>query len=259
LAGVGIPDVFGFAGFYSKDSILESAFAAHSGVGMYAFWMGIIGAVMTAFYSWRLIYLTFHNKPRASHDVMHHVHESPWVMLAPLFVLAAGAIFAGFVWYDSFVGHDMEHFWGQAIHFAPTNEVPHHAHDVPLWVQLLPLAAGLLGILFATYAYLIRRDVPAKIAWALRPLYLLSYNKWYFDEIYDAIFVNPIKALGRFLWKKGDGSIVDGAVDGFAWLTGIWAARRASALQSGYVYHYAFVMLFGIVGLVSWYIFAFGK
>ncbi|WP_303980528.1 NADH-quinone oxidoreductase subunit L [Dongia mobilis] len=259
LAGVGIPGVFGFAGFYSKDSILESAFAAHSSVGMYAFWLGIIGAVMTAFYSWRLIYMTFHNKPRASHDVMHHVHESPWVMLAPLFVLAAGAILTGFVWHESFVGSEMEHFWGQAIHFAATNEVPHHAHDVPLWVKLLPLAAGLIGILFATYAYLVQKGLPAAIANALKPLYLMSYNKWYFDELYDAIFVNPAKALGRFLWKKGDGAIVDGAVDGFAWLTGSWFAKRASALQSGYVYHYAFVMLIGIVAMVSWYIFAFGK
>jgi NADH-quinone oxidoreductase subunit L len=257
LAGVGIPGVFGFAGFYSKDSILESAFAAHSGVGMYAFWLGIIGAVMTAFYSWRLIYMTFHNEPRASHDVMHHVHESPKVMLVPLFVLAAGAIFAGFIWHEGFVGAEMEHFWGEAIHFAATNEVPHHAHDVPLWVKLLPLAAGLFGIAFASYAYLVQCGLPGFFASAFRPLYLMSYNKWYFDELYDAIFVNPVKALGRFLWKKGDGAVVDGAVDGFAWLTGTWAARRASALQSGYVYHYAFVMLIGIVAMVSWYIFAF--
>ncbi|WP_374651864.1 NADH-quinone oxidoreductase subunit L [Dongia sp.] len=259
LAGVGIPGVFGFAGFYSKDSILESAFAAHSSVGMYAFWLGIVGAVMTAFYSWRLIYLTFHNEPRASHDVMHHVHESPKVMLIPLFVLAAGAIFSGFIWHEGFVGLEMERFWGEAIHFAATNEVPHHAHDVPMWVKLLPLAAGVFGILFATYSYLVQRGLPGFFAGAFRPLYLLSYNKWYFDEIYDALIVNPAKALGRFLWKKGDGAVVDGAVDGFAWLTGEWFAKRASALQSGYVYHYAFVMLIGIVALVSWYIFAFGK
>lgn len=259
LAGVGIPGVYGFAGFYSKDSILESAFAAHSGVGQYAFWLGVIGAVMTAFYSWRLIYLTFHNKARASHDVMHHVHESPWVMLAPLFVLAAGALGTGIIWYESFVGHHMNEFWGQALHFAASNHVPHEAHNVPLWVKLIPLFAGLTGIAFATYAYMVQKGLPAAIAGALRPLYLFSYNKWYFDELYDAIFVRPALLLGRFLWKGGDGAVVDGAINGFAWLTGDYLAKKAGRLQTGYVYHYAFVMLIGIVALVTWYIFAFGK
>ncbi len=252
LAGIGIPGLFGFAGFYSKDIVLESAFAAHSGPGFYAFWLGILGAVMTAFYSWRLIFMTFHNQNRADAETFHHVHESPWVMLAPLFVLAAGALLAGIVWYPDFVGANMEAFWGEGLHFAPTNAVPHHAHDVPHWVPILPLGAGLLGIFVAFLAYMRARDWPARWASALRPLYLLSFNKWYFDEIYDFLFVAPAKALGRALWLGGDGAIIDRfGPDGLAAAT-LALARRAGRLQSGYLYHYAFVMLIGLVVLIAW-------
>jgi NADH-quinone oxidoreductase subunit L len=251
LAGIGVPGLFGFAGFYSKDSILESAFAAHSGVGFYAFWLGIAGAIMTAFYSWRLVFMTFHGKHRCSDEVYRHVHESPWVMLAPLIVLAAGALFAGFVWHEDFVGAQMATFWGASLHFAPTNEVPHHAHLVPLWVKLAPLVMGIAGIAIAFYAYMVQKSLPDMLARRLRPIYLVSFNKWYFDEIYEALIVVPVKALGRFLWRQGDGAIIDRfGPDGIANVT-IDLARRAGRLQSGYVYHYAFVMLIGIVLLVS--------
>jgi NADH-quinone oxidoreductase subunit L len=257
LAGIGIPGVYGFAGFYSKDSILESAFAAHSGVGMYAYWLGIAAAVMTAFYSWRLLFMTFHNEPRADHDTMHHVHESPLVMLVPLFVLALGALGAGVGFFEYFVGHHMEEFWGEAIFFAPDNHVPHEVHEVPLWVQLLPLAMGIIGIAAAYIAYMKLKDIPGKVSRAFGPIYTFVYNKWFFDELYDAIFVRPAKALGRILWKGGDGAIIDGlGPDGISKLT-VRLAGRASKLQTGYVYHYAFVMMIGVVALVSYYIFVF--
>jgi len=254
LALAGIPI---FAGYYSKDAILESAFAAHSGVGQYAFWLGIAGAVMTAFYSWRLLFMTFHGKPRADHHTMEHVHESPWVMLVPLIVLAVGAVLAGILFAPYFVGEHMHEFWGEALFFAPDNHVPHEAHEVPTWVAMLPLVMGIIGIAFAFYAYMKRKDLPAKISAAFGPIYTFVYNKWFFDELFDATLVNPAKALGRVLWKGGDGAIIDGlGPDGISKLT-VRLAGRASKLQTGYVYHYAFAMMIGVVALVTWYLFAF--
>jgi NADH-quinone oxidoreductase subunit L len=254
LALAGIPI---FAGYYSKDSILESAFAANSGVGSYAFWLGIAAAVMTAFYSWRLLFMTFHGKPRADHHTMEQVHESPPVMLAPLVVLAVGAVLAGILFYPYFIGDKMSAFWGQSLFFAPANQVPQLAEEVPEWVKLLPLVMGIIGIAFAFYAYMKARDLPAKIAAAFGPIYTFVYNKWYFDELYEVLFVRSAKALGRILWKSGDGAIIDGlGPDGISQVT-VDLARRAGKMQSGYVYHYAFAMLIGVVALVSWYLFAF--
>jgi NADH-quinone oxidoreductase subunit L len=257
LAGIGIPFVYGFAGFYSKDSILESAFAAHNGFATYAFWLGIIAAFMTAFYSWRLLFLTFHGRPRADHETMHHVHESPPVMLVPLYVLAAGAVLAGIVFAPYFVGEHSSEFWGNALFFGAGNHIPAEAEEVPFWVKVLPLVMGLLGIALAVQAYIRSKDLAAKMAKAFGPIYTFVFNKWYFDELYDALFVNPAKALGRILWKGGDGRIIDGlGPDGISQVT-VDLAKRASKLQSGYVYHYAFAMLIGVVALVSWYLVAF--
>jgi NADH-quinone oxidoreductase subunit L len=250
LALAGIPF---FAGYYSKDIILESAFAAHNGPGLFAFWLGIGAAAMTAFYSWRLLFMTFHGKTRADHETFHHVHESPWVMLGPLVVLAAGAVLSGWLFYEQFVGDDMASFWGQSVYFAPDNQVPHHAHVVATWVKLAPLVVGLAGIALAYVAYVRWPDLPARIAHGAGAVYRLFFNKWYFDEIYEAVFVRPAKAIGHGLWKGGDGAIIDGyGPDGIAaFAQGV--AARASRLQSGYVYHYAFGMLIGVVVLISWY------
>jgi NADH-quinone oxidoreductase subunit L len=255
LAGVGIPGVFGFAGFYSKDMILESAWGAHTGVGVYAFWLGIAAAFLTGFYSWRLLFMTFHGAPRAGEKVMDHVHESPKVMLLPLFVLAAGAIFAGILGYDLFVGHGMEAFWGESLLMLPEHSAMETAHHAPLWVKLAPLVVGLAGIGIAYWFYIADPSMPGKVAARFRGIYLFLYNKWYFDELYDAIFVRPAAYIGRGLWKSGDGALIDGiGPDGIAAATRD-LARRASRLQSGYVYHYAFAMLIGVVLLVSWYLF----
>ena len=255
LGGLGIPGVFGFAGFYSKDIILESAFAAHTGAGTFAFWLGVAAAVMTAFYSWRLLIMTFHNETRADHETYHHVHESPWVMLVPLIVLAVGAVFSGFLFYGDFVGERMQEFWGASIFFHPENEVPHHAHEVPLWVKLAPLVVGLIGIAVAYLFYMFRTDLPGKLAGAMGGLYRFLLNKWYFDELFEATLVEPAKKLGFGLWKGGDGKIIDGlGPDGIASVSQD-VAKQATRLQSGYVYHYAFAMLIGVVLLITWYMF----
>tara|TARA_R110000787_G_scaffold24318_22_gene69157 strand:- start:1058 stop:2968 length:1911 start_codon:yes stop_codon:yes gene_type:complete len=255
LALAGVPF---FAGFYSKDIVLEAAFAAHSNVGTYAFWMGIAAAVMTAFYSWRLLFMTFHGQPRADEKTMAHVHESPKSMTIPLLVLAIGAIFAGYLGYDYFVGDKMAAFWGTALFVAPTNTALADAHHVPTWVKILPIVVGAIGIAVAFYMYIVRTDLPAQIAARLNRLYLFLYNKWYFDELYDALFVRPAKSLGHALWRDGDGTLIDGlGPDGVASVARN-LAQRTSRLQSGYVYHYAFAMLIGVVGLISFYLFTRG-
>ncbi len=244
-----------FAGFYSKDSILEAAFAAGSGVGYYAFWMGIAAAMMTAFYSWRLLFLTFHGAPRADEKVMAHVHESPKSMTIPLIVLATGAVFAGYVGFDLFVGDKMAGFWGASILVLPGNDALLNARNVPGWVKLAPLVVGLVGIGLAYYMYMVKTDMPAAVAARFAPLYRFIYNKWYFDELYDRVLVRPAMYLGRQLWREGDGTLIDGlGPDGVAAVTRNLAAR-ASRLQTGYVYHYAFAMLIGVVGLVSLYLY----
>ena len=256
LAGIGIPGIFGFAGFYSKDVILESAWGAHTGVGQYAFWLGIAAAALTAFYSWRLIFLTFHGKPRMDEETKAHIHESPKVMTVPLMFLSIGAIFAGVIGYALFVGEDLHAFWGDSILILPANNSIEAAHHSPLWVVLLPLIMAVLGIAGAYYLYMTRPDLPARLTARCRPLYLFLLNKWYFDELYDFLFVRPANWLGRGLWKSGDGAVIDGVgPDGIA-AASVSIARRASRLQSGYVYHYAFAMLIGVVVLVTWYLYA---
>jgi NADH-quinone oxidoreductase subunit L len=253
LAGIGIPFVFGFAGFYSKDIILESAFAAHSGPGAFAFWLGIAAAAMTAFYSWRLLFMTFSGHARGDHHAHEHAHESPAVMLVPLYVLAFGAIFAGVAGYEYFVGHHRAEFWGAAIKVLPEHDSIEHAHHVPVWVKVLPLVASAIGIGVSYGLYIRNPAIPGELADRFQGLYRFLLNKWWFDELYDRVFVRPAFALGFGFWRKGDGAVIDGlGADGLARNT-LAAARRASALQTGYVYHYAFAMLIGVVAFATWY------
>ena len=247
-----------FAGFYSKDMILEAAYGAHSGVGQYAFWLGCAAAFLTAFYSWRLLIMAFHGTPRASAEVMARIHESPKVMTIPLFVLALGAIFSGWLGYELFVGHDMAAFWGSSIFILPWNEAMEAAHHVPTWVKLLPIGLAFGGVILAVLLYGFMPGMPAKIASAFRPVHLLFLNKWYFDEIYDAIFVRPAVRFGQLLWQRGDKDTIDGfgpdGMSGFVYRVSGFCAR----LQTGFVFHYAFAMLIGVVVLVSWYYLRFG-
>ncbi len=245
LALAGVPF---FAGYYSKDAILEAAYAVRTPIGTYAFVLGIAAAVMTAFYSWRLLFMTFHGTFRGDHHALENAHESPPVMLVPLFGLAAGAVFAGYFGLPMVEG---EAFWGESLRGFATLEA---AHRVPTWVKLLPVAAGAIGIACAYVMYIAAPGLPARVAGAFRPLYLFFLNKWYFDELYDWVLVRPAKALGYLLWKGGDGAVIDGfGPDGIA-ATTLNIARRAVRLQTGYLYHYAFVMLIGVVALVTWYL-----
>ncbi|MBK4719968.1 NADH-quinone oxidoreductase subunit L [Azospirillum sp. YIM DDC1] len=250
LALAGLPF---FAGYYSKDMILEAAFASASPVGKLAFALGIAAALLTAFYSWRLLFMTFHGKPRMEKSVFDHAHESPIVMLIPLGVLALGALFAGFGFHELFIGHSMEHFWGKTILvLADNNSIEAAHHHTPGWVKLAPLVVGLIGIALAYIMYMAMPGLPTKVATTFRGVHQFLYNKWYFDELYDRLFVRSAKYLGYGLWKSGDGAVIDGVgPDGIAAATRDVAAR-ASRLQSGYVYHYAFAMVIGVVLLVAW-------
>ncbi|GEO82153.1 NADH-quinone oxidoreductase subunit L [Pararhodospirillum oryzae] len=250
LALMGVPP---FAGFYSKDMILEVAFASHSFTGSIAFLLGLAAAGMTAFYSTRLLMLTFHGKPRANERVMAHVHESPRVMIWPLVGLAAGAVFAGMLGYDAFVGEDRLAFWGTAL-AQHADDVTAHAHHVPGWVKTLPLIVTAAGVALGWLFYIARTDLPARVCERFPETYRFVFNKWYFDELYDRIFIQPAFRIGRGLWKKGDGAVIDGlGPDGVATVTrGL--ARVFSRGQTGYLYHYAFVMIIGLAGIVTWFL-----
>ncbi|UWR27679.1 NADH-quinone oxidoreductase subunit L [Sulfitobacter sp. S223] len=302
ITGLGIPVwivtlgeiPIGFAGFQSKDAIVESAYAAGS---MYGFWMLVIAALFTSFYSWRLMFLTFYGKPRGDKHTHEHAHESPMVMLIPLGVLAMGAMLAGMVWYSSFFGHTdqvakfygipyaeegaagepkvdgaetshgeaegdhgtAEHhyaFAGQpgegALYIAPDNTLLDDAHKVPYWVKTSPFIAMLIGFAFAYLFYIKNPSLPGRLAENQKHLYLFLKNKWYFDELYDFIFVQPAKAIGRFLWKRGDGNVIDGGLNGLAMGIIPFFTRLAGKAQSGYIFTYAFAMVIGIAILITW-------
>ena len=250
LALVGFP---GFAGFFSKDAVIEAAWASHNSFHMYAFVMGIAAAVLTAFYSGRLIWLTFHGECRADDHVQAHIHESPPVMTIPLGVLAVGAVLAGVLGLGM-VGAEGE-LWAGSIVYGPDNHVMHDMHDVPLLVKLLPFLAMATGLGLSYFFYMVAPDMPARMIETFKPLHHFFFNKWFFDELYDLLFVRTAKALGRILWQAGDVGIIDRfGPDGIA-STALFTTKRIVKLQTGYVYHYAFAMLIGVAALVSWYIF----
>jgi len=296
LTGVGIPLLYvgfpiGFSGFVSKDAIIESAYAGTN--GGYAFWMLVIAALMTSFYSWRLMFMTFYGTPRGDAHTHEHAHESPSIMLAPLYVLAVGAVFSGMVWYGSFFGSNQKvgKFFGVpyaaasehgeeqvkesgtpgeeakeakpeyrlvgapgegAIHNSPDNDVLNEAHQVPVWVRLSPFVAMLAGLGLAYQMYIRRPDWPRKLAEQQAPLYQFLLNKWYFDEIYDFLFVRPSVALGRLLWKRGDTKTIDGGINGLAMGIVPFLTRLAGRAQSGYIFSYVFAMVLGIAILLTW-------
>ncbi len=350
ITGVGIPLTYvGFAGFLSKDAVIESAFAAGSG---YAFWLLVLSAAFTSFYSWRLMFMTFWGAPRwaaggpghgSAHDNghgpahghgaaghgAHAPHESPLTMLIPLGALAIGAVFSGMVWYKVFFGDEaaVRSWFGMpaaaeapveaeapaapepeaapeaapeaptgtapeappadtapagadpeaaapaadgagdgeaeaaalavapgqgAIYMHPDNHVLHDAHYVPTWVRLSPFVAMLLGLGLAWLFYIRRPDLPGRLAENQRPLYLFLLNKWYFDELYDLLLVRPARALGQTLWRRGDGNVIDGTLNGIAMGAVPFFTRLAGRAQSGYLFHYAFAMVIGIALLVTW-------
>ncbi|WP_273691609.1 NADH-quinone oxidoreductase subunit L [Ketogulonicigenium vulgare] len=275
ITGVGLPlTTYGFAGFLSKDAVIESAFA---GAGFWPFAVLVLSAALTSFYSWRLIFLTFFGKPRnAAHH--HHPHESPAVMWVPMAVLAVGAVLAGMVWYSDFFGHadQVGAFFGIPVHdagdhhyefvglpgegalfIAAGNHVLEAAHEVPTWVKLAPFFAMLIGLAVSVVFYLIRTDLPGKLAARLPGVHAFLMNRWYFDEAYDRLLVRPTLCLGRILWHKGDEGAIDGSINGIAMGLIPRATRALSRAQSGYLFHYAFAMVVGVVGLLLW-LFLFG-
>ncbi|HYZ40889.1 MAG TPA: NADH-quinone oxidoreductase subunit L, partial [Stellaceae bacterium] len=244
-----------FSGYFSKDMILSATWASGSAVGRYAFTLGILAAFMTAFYISRVMFMTFHGGPRADEETMHHAHESPWVMVVPLLVLALGAAVAGFFGFGAFVGDKHADFWKSAILVLPAHAALAQAERVPLVIAYLPLFAGILGIGTAYVFYMVDPGIPARLAARYRALYLFLLNRWYFDELYDWLFVRPAMVIGDGLWRSGDGAVIDGfGPDGVAAVTRD-LARQASRLQTGYLYHYAFAMMIGLVALVTWYLF----
>ncbi len=304
ITGVGIPlTEIGFAGFLSKDAVIESTFAAGNG---FAFWALVVAALMTSFYSWRLIFMTFFGPEKGDHHAHEHAHESPMTMLIPLGVLSLGAIFAGMIWYGPFFGdvEEMDRFFaipvaeasvtegttadvathaatpessaseatapaeataghgaaegpvqqpGQgAIFMAADNDVIERAHESPKWVKISPFIAMLIGFLLAFQMYIRDPSLPGKLAANQRPLYLFLLNKWYFDEIYDFLFVRPALVLGRILWRRGDGDVIDGGLNGIALGIIPFVTRMAGKAQSGYVFHYAFAMVLGIAVFLTW-------
>ncbi|MGR3803563.1 NADH-quinone oxidoreductase subunit L [Marinibacterium profundimaris] len=313
ITGVGIPLTgwFGFAGFVSKDAIIESSWAGGSS---YGFWLLVIAAALTSFYSWRLIFLTFFGEARGDKHTHEHAHESPMTMLIPLGVLSFGAVFAGMIWYSNFFGHadqvgkfygipvaeagaheedghaaadtghgaetgeehgtadeahadaeggDAAHggehhyvFAGEpgegALYMAPDNHVLDDAHASPVWVKLSAFIAMLLGFGVAYLFYMVNPALPKALAENQRPLYLFLKNKWYFDELYDAVFVKPAVAIGRVLWKGGDVGIINGFLNGIAMGVVPFFTRLAGRAQSGFIFTYAFAMVIGIALLITW-------
>lgn len=266
LAITGFP---GLAGYYSKDMILESAYAAgHNGniFGEYAYWIGILAATLTAFYSWRLIFMTFFGKFRSSNEILEHVHESPKVMTIPLILLALGAVFSGVIMYNlGIVSSDLSvfsNFWNGAIYTATeeTNHFAsqaHHVYEKANWIiQHLPTIVGIIGFIIALLCYIFVPALPVAFSKAFNPIYKFLLNKWYFDELYDLIFIRPTKCLGLFLWKVGDVRIIDKfGPDGFA-LASRKIAKIFSKAQTGLVYHYTFVMLIGVTFLITTFIYS---
>ena len=267
ITGVGIPfsgewfgTPIGFAGFLSKDAIIESAFAGGS---MYAFTLLVVAACFTSFYSWRLIFMTFFGPEKGDHHAHEHAHESPLVMTIPLAVLALGAVFAGMVWFNDFFGNHetMSAFFSLhegaapgagAIYYGAENKVLELAHESPVWVSLSPFIAMLIGFAVAVQFYIRNPKLPGQLAEQQAPLFRFLLNKWYFDELYDVLFVRSAKALGRLLWKRGDGDIIDGTLNGIAMGIVPFFTRLAGRAQSGYIFTYAFAMVLGIVGLITW-------
>jgi NADH-quinone oxidoreductase subunit L len=252
LALIGFPLT---AGYFSKDAIIEAAYASKNPMAIYGFLCTVAAAALTAFYSWRLIYKTFHGSP---HDRHHYeqAHESPPVVLVPLALLAAGSIFAGYPFKEIFAGHDVERFFRDSLQLAPG--IIDAMHHVPGWAAWSPTVMMMLGWAVAYQFYLRRPDIPEQLARQQEPLYQFLLNKWYFDELYDFLFVRPTLWLGRVLWKGGDGWLIDGfGPDGVSARV-IDVTRNVVRLQTGYLYHYAFAMLIGLAALATWFMFAGG-
>jgi NADH-quinone oxidoreductase subunit L len=245
LALGGIPP---FSGWWSKDAIIDGAWVA-GGMGIYGWVLGVVTAFITAVYSWRLLFLVFHGTPRDAH-LAEGAHESPPIITGPLVLLALGAVFAGWLLYPAYVGAGQSGFWNGAIFSGADNHVLERLEHLPFLITLVPTLAAFAGVAVAWFCYMARPAIPAQLAARFRPLYLFLLNKWYFDELYDAIFVRPYRALARGLWHVGDERIIDGVPNGLARLTAGGSVQLVR-LQTGSIAVYAFTMLVGLLCLTS--------
>jgi NADH-quinone oxidoreductase subunit L len=243
------------AGYFSKDAIIEAAAAGHNPMAQYAFIMTVTAALLTSFYSWRLIFMTFHGKP---HDKHHYdnAHEPPWVMLIPLIFLSVGAFLAGYPFKEMFAGHHVADFFRGSLTFGPDNHILHDMHKLHWTIPWVPTVMMALGFLIAVQFYIRRPEMPKNLAAQHDGLYKFLLNKWYFDELYDLIFVRPALWLGRVFWKQGDGRVIDGLGPDGVSARVLDVTRNVVRLQTGYLYHYAFAMLIGIAALITWFMFA---
>ena len=250
VGNLALGGVWPFSGYYSKDAIIEAAWGSHTLVGHYGFWMTLIAAFLTAFYSWRLLIMTFHGRPRASAETMAHVHESPAVMTLPLVALAIGAIGAGWYFRDQLIGEHWQAFWNGSIAVATDNHALRNAEQVPGWVSLSPSVVGLLGIATAYVFYMFVPALPGQLAGVFPAVYRFLVANWYFDELYAFLFVRPARALARGLWQVGDTRLIDGLPNGLAAIAAGGSAQVVR-LQTGSIAVYAFVMLIGLVSLIA--------
>ncbi len=262
ITGVGIPFLYiletpiGFAGFVSKEVVIWTTYAHGGSAGYLAYAILSFAAVATAFYSWRLIYLTFHGEPRGDRHAHEHAHDAPWVMALPLYVLAVGAVLAGMEFYGQFLAHDAEAYWGQSVLILEREgggAVLDRAAEIPPLAKFFPFSCMLFGTFLAWLFYVRAPHLPAELARRHEGLYLFLLNKWYFDELYRLVFVRPALWIGRTFWKLGDGRAIDGLINGIAMGAVPTLTRFAGRVQSGYLFHYAFVMLIGVAALVTWF------
>ena len=250
ITGVGVPFIFGsglgFAGFYSKDMILEAAFASPRAYADIAFYIGLGVAFLTSFYSWRLIFMVFFGKERGCHETHHHAHESPFVMLIPIGILTVGAILAGGVFYNAFVGHDMNDFWAGSV-FNALDTLYHDAHHVPNWVKLSPLMASLSGFLVSYYCYIIKPQLPAILASDFTFFYRFLHRKWYFDELYQIVFVNNYQRLSNFWAHSFDYGVIDKAICGTPVALVQKCGQLGRKVHNGLLSQYAYIMFLGVI------------
>ncbi len=247
LAIIGFPYL---SGYYSKESILENAYYTSNSIAYFAYIVGIVTALLTAFYSWRLLFLTFHGENRSEIKIYNHAHESPMVMTIPLFILALGSIFSGIIFADYFIGYYKKEFWDGALILS------HSTHKyLPLSQSLISKFAVALGIFICVFIYSNNKQRAKNISYNLDPLYSISKNKWYVDELYQRIFVNTFFKMANFFWKRGDEKTIDGlGPNGISWFIKK-SSIYVSMFQSGYLFHYAFAMLGGLVIILTWFIY----
>jgi NADH-quinone oxidoreductase subunit L len=249
ITGLGIPGIFGFAGFYSKDMILETAYISNRLFSDFAFYIGLFVAFLTSFYSWRLIFMVFYGESRGNAETHSHAHEAPSVMMIPVTILSIGAVFAGLLFYESFVGHHLTDFWAQSV-FNAQPDLYDKAHHVPLWVKLSPLVCSVFGFILSFMIYILKPKSSEQISKDFSFFYNFLYKKWYFDELYQAIFVNNYKRLSSLSAYIVDNKIVDGLMCQLPAKLVSVGGRLGTAVHSGYLYHYAFAMLLGLVMMI---------